>query len=105
MIFATRSQQGFTLVELAIVMLIMGLVIGGLAMPLAVQRENARIRDGQAQLDAVLDAVEGFALVNGYLPCPATPASSWCSLTRNFVPGTKCFPLSSAWTVTVLMSQ
>ena len=40
-----KRQQGFTLVELAIVVLIMGLVLGGLAVPLATQRENARFRD------------------------------------------------------------
>ena len=91
-----RKQHGFTLVELAIVILIMGLVLGGLAMPLAVQRENARIRDGQTQLEAVRDAIEGFALVNGFLPCPATPASSGvaaptaggCAEQHGFVPAT-----------------
>lgn len=91
-----QHARGFTLVELAIVILIMGLVLGGLAMPLAVQRENARIRDGQTQLEAVRDAVEGFALVNGYLPCPATPASNGvaspsgggCAEQHGFVPAT-----------------
>lgn len=89
-------QQGFSLVELAIVILIMGLVLGGLAMPLAVQRENARIRDGQSQLETVQAAVEGFALVNGFLPCPATPASAGsasvsgggCTVQHGFVPAT-----------------
>ena len=93
---ATTSQQGFTLVELAIVILIMGLVLGGLAMPLAAQRENARIRDAQIQLEAIRDAIEGFALVNGYLPCPATPASNGvaspggggCTEQHGFIPAT-----------------
>jgi len=92
----SKSQLGFSLVELAIVMLIMGLVLGGLAMPLAVQRENARIRDGDTQLEIVRDAVEGFALVNGFLPCPATPASDGlastsgggCTERHGFVPAT-----------------
>jgi prepilin-type N-terminal cleavage/methylation domain-containing protein len=93
---ATRTQQGFSLVELAIVMLIMGLVLGGLAMPLSVQRENARIRDVQTQLEVVEEALEGFALVNGFLPCPATPASNGyaapsgggCGAQHGFVPAT-----------------
>ena len=91
-----RKQSGFTLVELAIVILIMGLVLGGLAMPLAMQRENARVRDSQTQLEAIRDAIEGFALVNGFLPCPATPASSGvaspngggCTEQHGFVPAT-----------------
>lgn len=93
---ALRQQQGFTLVELAIVILIMGLILGGLAMPLATQRENARFRDSREQLDTILSAVEGFALANGFLPCPATPASNGtaaavaggCVSQHGFIPAT-----------------
>jgi len=91
-----KRQQGFSLVELSIVLLIMGLVLGGLAMPLAVQRENSRIKDGQTQLQSIHDAVEGFAIANGFLPCPAVPASNgnaaWsggaCTEQHGFVPAT-----------------
>lgn len=89
-------QAGFSLVELSIVILVMGLLLGGLMMPLSVQRENARARDGQDQLQSIVEGVEGFALVNGYLPCPATPASegiaapsgSSCAAQHGFVPAT-----------------
>lgn len=91
-----QNQEGFSLVELSIVILIMGLLLGGLMMPLSMQRENARLRDGGDQLETVRAAVEGFALVNGYLPCPATPASDGyaatagggCSAQHGFVPAT-----------------
>ncbi len=91
-----RQQRGFSLVELSIVILVMGLLLGGLMMPLSVQRENARIRDGLEQLDVARLAIEGFALVNGYLPCPATPASDGyaapssggCVAQHGFVPAT-----------------
>lgn len=91
-----QRQKGFSLVELAIVILVMGLLLGGLMMPLSVQRENARIRDGMEQLQTIQDAIEGFAIVNGYLPCPATPASdgyadpagAGCSVQHGFVPAT-----------------
>ncbi len=94
--FAPARQRGFTLVELAIVILIMGLILGGLAMPLATQRDNARLREAAQQLDDVSKAVEGFALVNGFLPCPATPSSSGsaaggggtCAVQHGFVPAT-----------------
>ena len=89
-------QRGFTLVELSIVILIIGLILGGLAMPLATQRDNARIRDAGEQLDDVSNALEGFALVNGFLPCPATPSSNGtaaggggtCTVQHGFVPAT-----------------
>lgn len=89
-------QAGFTLVELSIVVLIMGLILGGIAVPLAKQRDSARIRDAEAQLDAVRDALEGYLLVNGALPCPATPGSGGladpnaggCRRQHGFVPAT-----------------
>ena len=92
----TRSQRGFSLVELSIVILIMGLLLGGLMMPLSVQRDNARLRDGKEQLATIRAAVEGYALVNGHLPCPATPASGGvalvagggCNTQHGFVPST-----------------
>ena len=92
----SRRQGGFSLIELAIVILIMGLVLGGIAMPLSVQRENARIKQGAEQLAAVQSAIEGFAMVNGRLPCPATPASDGvadssgggCTAQHGFVPAT-----------------
>ena len=92
----TRRQYGFSLLELSIVLLIMGLILGGLAMPLAVQRENTRIKEGQAQLQTVQAALEGFAMANGFLPCPAIPASNGyaapsagaCSAQHGFVPAT-----------------
>jgi prepilin-type N-terminal cleavage/methylation domain-containing protein len=92
----SNKQSGFSLVELSVVILIMGLLLGGLVAPLSMQRENARLSDARNQLQAVRDAIEGFALVNGYLPCPATPASDGgaaiaaggCVRQHGFVPAT-----------------
>ncbi|MDH4046692.1 MAG: type II secretion system GspH family protein [Gammaproteobacteria bacterium] len=89
-----HRQSGFSLVELAIVILIMGLILGGLAMPLSVQRDNARYREAQELLTVVENSIQGFALVNGHLPCPATPASGGfalasaggCAVPHGFVP-------------------
>lgn len=49
-----QRQLGFSMVELAVVILIMGLLLGGLVMPLATQRDNARLREGQEQLESIL---------------------------------------------------
>ena len=89
-------QGGFSLAELAIVILIMGLVLGGLAMPVAAQRDSARFKETATQIDATKAALEGFALANGFLPCPATPASGGsasaagggCTTQHGFVPAT-----------------
>lgn len=69
----TRPQfRGFTLLEVAIVVLILGLLLGGLLVPLSVQRENQERAETQATLEEIKEALYGFALVNGRLPCPDT---------------------------------
>ncbi len=91
-----RHQRGFSLVELSVVILIMGLLLGGLMAPLSAQRENARLKQAKDQIHAVRSAIEGFALANGHLPCPATPSSSGsaslapgaCAVQHGFVPAT-----------------
>lgn len=71
-----RQQQGFNLVELAIVIVIVGLLIGGLVTPLSTQQEVAKRSHTGNQLQEIHDALLGFAARMGRLPCPATAASS-----------------------------
>ncbi len=89
------NASGFTLVEMAIVMVIVALMLGGLMMSLSQTTENTRRSDAKVQLDRILDALYGFAQAKGRLPCPATPASSGaelpagggvCGLQHGFVP-------------------
>jgi prepilin-type N-terminal cleavage/methylation domain-containing protein len=69
-------ERGFTLIELAIVMLVMGLLLAGLVMPLGARVEQQRIDETTRQLDDIRIALLGHALANDALPCPATPASN-----------------------------
>lgn len=64
-------QAGFSLIEVAIVLVIVGLMIGGLVTPLTVQLEQRKVADTQKALDEAKEALTGFALRYGYLPCPA----------------------------------
>jgi prepilin-type N-terminal cleavage/methylation domain-containing protein len=73
---ATGNRSGFTLVEMAIVMVIVGLMLGGLMMSLSQTTENTRRNDAQTQLAEIVEALYGYAQANGRLPCPATPAST-----------------------------
>lgn len=66
-----RCNSGFTLVELAVVLLILGLLLGGLLVPLSAQLEQQSIKETQRRLDEIREAIVGFALANGRLPCPA----------------------------------
>src|SRR5471032_91980 len=69
-------QRGFTLIEIAIVLVIVGLMIGGLVTPLTMQIEQRKISETQKSLDEAKEALAGFALRNGYLPCPAISADN-----------------------------
>jgi len=71
MIMKIRSrQQGFTLVELAIVLVIVGVLMGGFIGSLASRIENTRKSDTADELRDIKQAMMAYAFVNGYLPCP-----------------------------------
>ncbi len=63
-------QNGFTLVEMAVVLVIFGLVVGGLLGPLTAQIENQRRSETKLRLETARDALYGYTITNGYMPCP-----------------------------------
>jgi prepilin-type N-terminal cleavage/methylation domain-containing protein len=71
---ALASQRGFTLMELTVVLVIVALLIGGLMVPLSTQQDIRGRQDTEKALSEIREALIGFAVVNGRLPCPATPA-------------------------------
>jgi len=74
------KQYGFTLAEVAIVVLIVGLLLGGLLGTYSTQIELARIAETRKTLETARDALLGFAAANGRLPCPATATSNGVEL-------------------------
>ncbi len=67
---AGRSA-GFTLAEMAIVLVIVGLLLTSVLSNVSTQMDARNIRDVQTRLDQIKDALIGFAQANGRLPCPA----------------------------------
>ena len=68
-----KSCHGFTLIELAVVLIVLGLMLGALLVPLATQIDVTRIQETNNYLDAVQEALLGFAIANANrLPCPDT---------------------------------
>lgn len=68
-------QSGFTLVEMAVVLLIVGMLLNGLFVALGTSAESSNRSEASSQLRQIEEALYGFAQANGRLPCPATAAS------------------------------
>lgn len=65
-------QRGFSLVELAVVLLIISLLVGGSISLLSAQREAALYKDSASRLLQIKKALLSHVSANGYLPCPDT---------------------------------
>jgi prepilin-type N-terminal cleavage/methylation domain-containing protein len=68
-------QHAFTLVELAVVLAIVGLLLGSLMYTLSAQTEQRAREQTQRTLDQAREALLGYAIANGRLPCPASAGS------------------------------
>lgn len=72
---ARNVADGFTLVELAVVIAIVALLLGALLTPLATQHQLRKNKEAERELREIKEALIGFAVTNGRLPCPDTDAS------------------------------
>jgi type II secretory pathway pseudopilin PulG len=71
-----RRVRGFSLAEIAVVMVIVGLLIGGLLAPLSAQMEQRDFNETQKRIEYANELLLGFAIANGRLPCPASSTSN-----------------------------
>jgi len=66
-----KYSSGFTLVEIAMVLFIVTLLLAGLVPTISAQLEQQRTNETRKQLNDIREALIGYAIVNGRLPCPA----------------------------------
>jgi type II secretory pathway pseudopilin PulG len=71
-----KTAAGFSLVELAIAMLIMALLLGSIIVPLQSQVRSRRIDETDRILAQAREALLGYVAANGYFPCPASSTSN-----------------------------
>jgi len=73
------KQNGFTLIEVAIVFIIIAVLLSYTFMPLRAQLETANIKKAHAKLVEIEEALYGFAIANNRLPCPTVPGNAGLS--------------------------
>lgn len=69
-------QYGFSLIELAVVMIVVGLLLGGLLGPLSGRNQQQRLQEIEADLELIKQALISYAIRHGRLPCPDTEAEA-----------------------------
>ena len=92
-------QSGFTLIEIAVVLVIVGVLLGSFIGSFTQRIETTRRDNTKKQLEDIKTALLGFASAKGRLPCPTTTTGSGrevpssgsttaipCSLQHGFIP-------------------
>ncbi len=87
---ASIRQQGFSLVELSIVLVIVALLSGGLIFTLSGQQDQLQAKDAQRQLATIQEALLGYAMTNGRLPCPAPAGLPTGNAAAGLAPAPPC---------------
>lgn len=72
MIVNKPVEKGFTLVELAIVLLIIGLLSKNMLEPLAIAREKQRYNKNTSSLQLIKESLLAHVVATGTLPCPTS---------------------------------
>ncbi len=71
-----QTQYGFTLVEMAMVLLIITVLLAGLVPTISSQMEQQHTNETRKKMSEIKEALIGYAMRNGKLPCSADPAKT-----------------------------
>src|SRR5690348_341427 len=79
-----EAGRGYSLLELAVALLVIAVLTGMIALPLAAQVEMRRGEETRRRLGDARDVLLAFAATHGRLPCPASGSSRG---EESFAPG------------------
>lgn len=71
-----HGAAGFTLLEHAVSLTVIALLLGSIMVPLQTQLENRKLDETKRMLELAQEVLLGFAVANGYFPCPADASSN-----------------------------
>lgn len=83
-----KTKSGFTLIEMSIVLIVISLILGGVLKTVGVQRQQLKRDETRQQLETIKEALIGFSLTNGRLPCPDTGIDGLEDFDAGAAPGT-----------------
>lgn len=66
------KHNGFSLLEMTIVLLALSMMLSGLISPLSARMLQSQLRQTDQQLQYTVEALIGFAILQNRLPCPDT---------------------------------
>lgn len=78
-----NTQKGFTLIEIAVVFVILAALLAASIYPLTAQRESAHIAEAKIKLKEIQEALYGFAIAQDRIPCPTLPNNGGASVPLN----------------------
>lgn len=71
-----NHQQGFTLVEMAVVLVIVGILLSGGMMVMRVLFDQVRLRESRETINAAMESINSYAAANNKLPVDFTSFKS-----------------------------
>jgi prepilin-type N-terminal cleavage/methylation domain-containing protein len=67
----SHTRRGFTLIEIAIVIVVIGLITSGGLLAISPVIQSAKISETKQKMATVEAAILGYVIQNGCMPCPA----------------------------------
>lgn len=68
---ARAAQRGFTLIEMAVSMMIVGIILAAATVPLSIYKKDQAFRSTETNLGMSTTALSDFLSIEGRYPCPA----------------------------------